>query len=93
MASLRNIKKDINFLTYEVISDCYTFMYLHPDKKADNAEKIIHKMVEVRNDLIHRINNIQSKDKKEVKLHFKSIYDDLLKEVDVCFKSLSELTK
>lgn len=93
MPSLRNVKKDINYLTYEVISDCYTFMYLHPDEKQEKAESIILEMIDVRNDLIMRVNNVNSKDRKEIKTHFKNIYKDLLAEVDKSFKNLSELTK
>ena len=41
MASIRNIKKDIDYLISEVISDCCTFMALYPDKKQEEALALI----------------------------------------------------
>ena len=33
MASVRELKKDIDYLVYEVISDCFVFSGLHPDNQ------------------------------------------------------------
>ncbi len=93
MASKKNIKKDINYLTYEVVSDCYTFMYLHPDKSKGKAEKIIEDIIKTREELIARVNKIEVKDKKEIKQHFNKIYEDILNKTDESFTELSKLTK
>lgn len=94
MANIRNLKKDIDFLVGEVISDCYTFMYLHGDKKKDEAVKLIEEIVTSRNELFQRANNPGKEiDKKQLKKHYKAIYDDLLSSVDQSFSKLSELTK
>lgn len=93
MASKRNVKKDISYLTYEVVSDCYTFMYLHPDKEKEKAAKIISEILQTQDELISRINHIKTKDKKEVKQYFKQIYQDLFSKVDQSFTELSDLTK
>lgn len=90
MASIRIIKKDIDFLISEVVSDCWGFIYIHQDKKADKAVEIMNGAIELRNDLFSRINNF---DKAEAKKHFKAINQDLLKGVDGLFVKISELTK
>ena len=90
MASIRIIKKDIDFLVSEVISDCWAFIYIHQDKKADKAVEIMNNAVELRNELFSIINNV---DKADVKKHFKAINQDLLKGVDALFVSISNLTK
>lgn len=94
MANIRNLKKDIDYLVGEVISDCYTFMYLHGEEKKQEVVKIIEEIVSQRNQLFQRANNPGKElDKKTTRNHYKSIYNDLLTNVDQSFSKLSELTK
>ncbi len=94
MANLRNLKKDIDYLVSEVVSDCYTYMYLHGEGKREQVVKLIEEVVNTRNDLFRRANNPdKSLDKKQLKKHYKDIYSDLLTNVDSAFSQLSELTK
>ena len=94
MASVRELKKDIDYLIYEVISDCFVFTGLHPDIKSDELSAIISDAVDFRNDLIARVNNPDGKDNpKIVKAYYKSIEKDLLAGVDKLFSRLSEMTK
>jgi|TergutMp193P3_1026864.scaffolds.fasta_scaffold367309_2 hypothetical protein len=89
MASIRHIKKDIDYLVSEVVSDCCTFMYLYPEKKQEEALGIIHEMIDLRNNLIARANHPEGK----AKPHFKAIFKDLLTGVDASFQKISALTK
>ncbi|MDD2279298.1 MAG: hypothetical protein PHD06_08555 [Bacteroidales bacterium] len=92
MASVRNIKKDIDFLVGEVVSDCYTYLYLHGDKNRDKVIEIIEGIVGKRNDFIERVNNPEKDaDTKQKRKHFKQIYSDLLGTVDESFSKLSTL--
>lgn len=94
MASIRNVKKDIDYLVSEVISDCYTFMYLHGDKHKDKVVDIVEEVVNKRNEFFVRVNNPgKDSDRKQKREHYKSIYGDLLSTVDDSFSKLSELTK
>jgi hypothetical protein len=94
MASVRELKKDIDYLVYEVISDCSVFSDLHPDIKSDEVSAIISDAVDFRNDLIARINNPDGKDNpKIVKTYYKTIEKDLMKGVDKLFSRLSQLSK
>ena len=94
MASIRNIKKDIDYLVSEVISDCYTYLYLHGDKNQDKVVNIIEEVVNKRNDYVQRVNNPdKSMDRKQTRQHYKAVYSDLLSTVDNSFSQLSELTK
>jgi hypothetical protein len=90
MASLRRLKKDIDFLIEEVISDCCTFMYLYPDKKRNEAIDIIQDSVELRNKLYGEANHPQENPRKE---YFKAINKELLAGVDALFQRISDLTK
>jgi hypothetical protein len=94
MASVRELKKDIDYLIYEVISDCFVFSGLHPEMKSDELSAIISDAVDFRNDLIARVNNPDGKDNpKIVKAYYKSVEKDLLTGVDKLFSRLSEMTK
>jgi hypothetical protein len=94
MASIRNIKKDIDYLVNEVISDCYTYLFLHNKKNQEQVVGIIEGIVNSRNDLITRVNNPEKdSDRKQLKKHYKEIYNDLFTNIDSSFTKLSELTK
>ena len=94
MASVRELKKDIDYLIYEVISDCFVFSELHPEIKSDELSALISEAVDFRNDLIARVNNPDGKDNpKIVKAYYKSLQKDLLTGVDSLFTRLSALTK
>jgi hypothetical protein len=90
MASIRNIKKDIDFLVQEVISDSCTFMYLNPEKKREEAIQIIEEAVELRNRLFAKVNNPQSNPKRE---YYRAVNKELFEGVDELFRKISELTK
>jgi hypothetical protein len=77
MASKRLLKREINDLTYDLISECYTYKHFHPDISSEKISSIIDSIVLSRNELITRINQIPAGDSKEVAKHFKSIENDL----------------
>lgn len=94
MASKRDAKKDVQFIITEVISDCLNYLYMNPDKKADEVHSLIEEMLSLHNDMLVRINNINGQDNpKLVKAHFKSLYADLLGKTDQAFSRLSEIAK
>jgi hypothetical protein len=93
MASVRELKKDIDYLIFEVISDCFVYSNIHPENKTDELTALISEAVEFRNDLIARVNNPDGKDNpKIVKAYFKTVAKDLLVGVDKFFERLSELS-
>jgi len=94
MASVRELKKDIDYLIYEVISDCFVFSGLHPENKSDELSAVVSDAVEFRNDLIARVNNPDGKDNPKIlKTYYKTLQKDLLTGVDKLFNRLSELSK
>ena len=94
MASVRELKKDIDYLVFEVISDCFVYSGVHPDNKSDELSAIISDAVNFRNDLIARVNNPDGKDNpKIVKGYYKTLEKDLITGVDKLFNRLSALSK
>ncbi len=90
MASLRVIKKDIDYLISEVVSDCWTFLFINPEKNPEDIIDVMNDAVDLRNKLFERVNN---PDKENIKKHFKEINKDLLTGVDSLFIRVSNLTK
>jgi hypothetical protein len=93
MASVRQLKKDIDNQLFEIISDCLLFVGLHSDKKTDEISSIIEDSVSLRNDLIARVNNPDGKDDpKIVRKHYQLIVSDLNTGVDQLCSRLSALS-
>lgn len=93
MASRRRLKKDIDYLCFVVISDCYNYNYLHSEKQ-DQVLEIVRDTIIGRNGLIARVNHPDGKNNsKMVKAHYKAIFADLIKNVDESFSRLSALIK
>jgi hypothetical protein len=94
MASIKNIKKDIDFLVDEVISDSFLCLSLNPGKKNEEIIAVINEIAEKRNDLIARTNDVPKSGKRsEIKAHFKAIYDDLFEKIDSSFDKLSKVVE
>jgi hypothetical protein len=94
MASIRDLKKDIDYLVFEVISDCFIHSRLHPENESEELSAIINDAVNFRNDLLARVNNPDGKDNPKIlKAYYKLVEKDLLTGVDKLFDRLSTLTK
>jgi hypothetical protein len=77
MASIRNLKKDLNYIFSDIIEDCYIWQLENDDKK-EKAESIIDEAITSFDELIKKVNDKSVEDKNA---HFKGIMDDLDKSV------------
>ena len=93
MASIRSIKKEIDYLISEVISDSYLAIYFHPEKK-EQAIKVMEDAVALHNDLVNRVNNPAEKNNPHlVKRHYGQLRRELLEGVDKLFRAIGEICK
>jgi hypothetical protein len=94
MASVKNLKKDIDFLFFEFISDCFLFTSIHDGEKRNEVQNLIEEAVTMRNEFIDRVNHPAGKDNPAlVKAYYKTVSKDLLEKVDGYFEKLSEISK
>jgi len=94
MASIKQLKKDVDNQIFEVISDCLLFMGLHPENKTEEVSVIIEDAVELRNDLFARINDPELKDDhKAYKKHLGTVTTDLASGVEKLCERLSSVSK
>lgn len=93
MASLRGVKKEIDYLVSAVISDCYTCLVLG-GKSRESVLEIIEDAINERNSFIERANNpADKKNRRLVKKHFALLRDEIMEKVDELFVRLSEVCK
>jgi hypothetical protein len=77
MASIKELKDNINSITYDLINECFTYKNYHPNKDGE-ADRVIREIIKLRNELIARTNNPGGKeDPKKLRTHFNKIRSDL----------------
>ncbi len=88
MASIKDLKKNINFVLSDVIEECYVSQLSGDDKNNAKIEKIIDEAIATFDDLITKVNekNIENKNK-----HFKSVNADLESKVNKLLIKLEKL--
>jgi len=78
MGSIRDLKKSINNLTFELVSECLTYKHFHKEKKHDKTEKVMEKIVSKRNELIEKVNHPTEKaDYKKNRTYYREVIKEL----------------
>ncbi len=91
MATLRQIKKDIDYLVNEVVYDCYLALYFHTEKK-DAIVAVMEEAVDARNEFFEMANHPAEKHNKSlVKKHYAFLRNELMDRIDGLFGKLSEI--
>lgn len=74
MASIKNLKKDINHTLGDLIEECYVWELLNPEADTKNSQTIVDEAVGLYDNLLDKVNakNIENK-----KVHFKAINKEL----------------
>ena len=74
MASIKNLKKDINYVLGDIIEECYTWEILNPKADKKVTEAIIDEAIESFDNLIEKVN---AKNVEDYKAHFKVVNNEL----------------
>ena len=83
MANKRTLKKNINYLTYDLLAECFTYQYFHKDADPKKVETAATQILDLRNELVSRINHVDGKDNpKLVKEYFQKIRKDFEKSIE-----------
>jgi len=92
MSSIKALKKEIGNITYEVVSDCFSYILVNEDKNKDKVLSIISEIIALRNDLIYRIGHYDGDDKTSgQKAYYANIREDLYNGMDKSLQKLSKL--
>jgi len=80
MASKRELKKSINFLTGELLNECFAFGYFHPQIKPKQVTETMWALAHTRNELISRINRQIPKEnhnRQSIRSFYKTLKNDM----------------
>lgn len=94
MAKISELKKDVNFVASEVITQCFLTSQLFPEAKDKDVNKVIYKAIDFKTDYIKKINAFPKKSgKTEIKAYFKKIETDMVKETQKLLKEIEKIRK
>ena len=94
MASIRDLKKDIDMLMSLVLNDCFYVMEYNPKVDAKAVMKIAGEVVEKHREFRIRANHPDGKDEpKLVKKYYNDLAADVLATADEAFEALSSEVK
>jgi len=94
MATLRRLKKEIVFMSSQLIGDCIDFLETYEDKKDTNLLSIIEEAALLNNTMLDRAcHPVDKNDPKLVKQHYKQLKTDFIKGLDQAYSKLEGLIK
>lgn len=88
MASIKNLKKDINYVLGDIIEACYTWELDNPKAGSKATEAIIDEAIESFDVLIEKVNVKKVEDKKA---YFKAINLELEKKASDLIEKVNKL--
>jgi len=84
MASIRQLKKDINKLAYDLLAECFAYKHYDSGLSENKFDTVIKKIVYLRNDLIVRTNHPElDAETDSIKNHYQKVQKDLVELIDV----------
>jgi len=94
MANRKELKKDINFLTEEIIETCLLHYYFKKDDptRIEQIDNIIDEAISLRNQLIHQLNNpAQDLNGKSLRSYYQDLLAKMMEGADTAFDKLGRL--
>ena len=89
MASIKQLKKDINNDIGAIIEDIYLWELSNPDADLSKSEKLIEEAIKVFDELVKKINSVATKD--NLKKQFKVIQEERNKVIKTLLKKSANL--
>lgn len=93
MANIKRLKKDIDYLTFSVVSDCIQYTVLSGGENYEKVEALIQNILGSRSELRNRVCDGKRVPATEKKAYYTAIFRDLVQSVDEAFTELSDLIK
>lgn len=88
MASVKNLKKDINYVLGDIIEAVYIWELTNSDKDTKKSQAIIDETIGVFDELVEKINQ---KDVENPKKHFQTISKELEKKASKLINKVNKL--
>ena len=79
MASIRKLKKEVNHMAYELLTEAFAYKHFHPEMEEKKFDEVIKKIVKGRNDIIGRINNPENQnDSESLNQYYSRVKEDMI---------------
>jgi hypothetical protein len=91
MASRKELKKDIDYLIFELVADCYGCIYENPEKDMSGFETVINEAFLLKENLISRINRYNASPEEKPRVFFKSVREDLVNGLKDGYEKLEKI--
>nr|WP_321405459.1 hypothetical protein [uncultured Carboxylicivirga sp.] len=92
MASVKELKKDINFLASELLTEAYVKQLLIEDVDQNKIAQVMVDAMTYRNDLIARTNHPDGKDNpKMVKTYYQKLRKDMMEQFVAISENINEI--
>ena len=88
MASIKNLKKDINYVLGDIIEECYTWELLNPKADTKKSDAIVEEAIAAFDKLIENVNRRDVENSKE---HFKKVNLELEKTANKLIEKINKL--
>lgn len=85
MANKRQLKKEINFITEELISECLYNRYFTTGSNAEKNDEILTKIIDMQDDFLKRVNTTDGKNNPKI---VKKYYQKLIADFDKCIEDI-----
>ena len=93
MASIKRLKKEVDYLVSELVVDCLSYLSLHSKADKEKGFKIIEDTLAIRNHIRDLANHPDGKDDpKLVKAHYRKTIEEFAKGIEDNYKRLEKLT-
>jgi len=88
MASVKNLKKDINYVLGDIIEECYAWELMNPSEDKKKSEAIIDEAIVTFDALIDKVHtkNVENK-----KAHFKGLQAELISSANTLLAKVNKM--
>ncbi len=94
MASKKNFKKDINFLTDDIIGTCMMHHSIGSNKSEEELNLIIEDILLFRDEIIKQVNEPGLPESaRSIRSYYRELYQKFLKKVDETYEKINSLTE
>ncbi|MBI9052524.1 MAG: hypothetical protein JEY96_01820 [Bacteroidales bacterium] len=90
MASCRDIKKDVNFLAVQMMSECFSFLEYSPLNNQENVLDILHDVEQLRLNLLYKINH--PKDNANLRMYYRQVITQMYQDNMELLERLNSLS-
>ncbi|WP_196893826.1 hypothetical protein [Aureivirga marina] len=89
MASIKQLKKDLNYVLGDIIDEVYAWELMNPTEETAKSEAIIDEAIAIFDELIEKINT--RKDVEDKKAYFKAINKELEQKANSLIEKINNL--